>query len=372
MTTRIAEINKLGQSIWYDNISRGLLTSGEFAKLIAQGVTGVTSNPTIFEKAVAEGDYYDRQLLSLARSGASDLAAFEAMAVQDLQQAADLLRPVYDRTKGVDGYVSLECNPHLAYDTHGTIAEAKRLFAALGRPNVLIKVPATPEGIPAIRALIGQGINVNVTLVFSLKMYERVMDAYLAGLEDLSRTRKDLSGVASVGSFFVSRVDTLVDKLLDARVQKGEVALKGLQGKAAVANAKQAYQIFKKAFGGKRFAALKAKGARVQRPLWASTSTKNPSYPDLLYVDTLIGPDTVNTLPTATVQAVLDHGKPALTLEQGVEEARDTLEQLENAGISMEAVTAQLLDEGVKAFIASFDKLLANIAQKRALLARAS
>ncbi|MDP3061918.1 MAG: transaldolase [Chloroflexota bacterium] len=380
MTNPVMEVQKLGQSIWYDNIRRGLLTSGEFQRMVETGVSGVTSNPTIFEKAIAESADYDAALLSLARAGKSATEIYEALAVEDLRAAADALRPTYDRTKGADGFVSWEVDPRLAYDTERTVSEAKRLRAALApgpsrglaRPNVLIKVPATPEGIPAIRTLIGDGVNVNVTLIFSLKMYQRVMEAYLSGLEDLASRKGDLSRIASVASFFVSRVDSLVDKQLEARIQKGEAGLKALLGKAAIANARVAYQLFKEAFGGSRFAALKAKGARVQRPLWASTSTKNPAFSDVLYVQELIGPSTVNTVPDATLKAWLDHGKPALTLEQGVGEARAALEALERAGVNMDAVTAQLLDEGVKAFATSFDKLLANIEQKRARLLAAT
>jgi len=373
MTNPVLEVQKLGQSIWYDNIRRGLLTSGDFQRMVETGVSGVTSNPTIFEKAIAESADYDSALLSLARAGKSAMEIYEALAVEDLRAAADALRPSYDRTNGADGFVSWEVDPHLAYDTERTISEAVRLRAALARPNVLIKVPATSEGIPAVRALIGQGVSVNVTLIFSLKMYQRVMEAYLSGLEDLAAKGGDPSRVASVASFFVSRVDTLVDKQLEARIQKSEGGLKALVGKAAIANAKLAYQQSKEAFGGKRFVGLKARGARVQRPLWASTSTKNPSYSDVLYVQELIGAGTVNTLPDATLKAWLDHGKPALAIERGVAEARAALEALERAGIGMDPVTAQLLDEGVKAFATSFDKLLANIEQKRSrLLAAAS
>lgn len=361
----VAAANRLGQSIWYDNVSRGLIQSGELARLINLGVTGLTSNPTIFEKAITGASDYDAALTQLTRSGASALQAYEALALEDIRAVADLLAPIYRRTQGLDGYASLECNPALATDTAGTIAEAERLFAALHRPNVMIKVPATPAGIPAIRHLIAHGINVNVTLIFSVKVYARVMEAYLAGLEDLQRRGGDLRTVASVASFFVSRLDTLLDPELDRRVAQGDARLAGLQGKAAIANAKVAYQAFRQAFGQPGFHQLAAVGARVQRPLWGSTSTKNPAYPDLLYVDNLIGSQTVNTVPPATLNAFLDHGNPQLTLEQAPHAARDLLQTLAAAGLDLDLAAAKLLDDGVKAFAASFDTLLRNVSQKR-------
>ena len=354
-------LRRHGQSVWYDNMFRALIGSGELQRLIDSGVTGLTSNPTIFEKAVSSGDDYDDSLLSYAKDGLMPEEAFEALAVEDIQAAADLLRPVYEDSGGADGFASLEVNPHLAHDTEGTIEAAERLFSALGRPNAMIKVPATPEGIPAIRRLIGQGININVTLIFSLEMYARVRQAYVSGLEDLVNAGGDPSAVSSVASFFVSRVDTAVDGLLE----NGGENVSHLLGKAAVANARVAYQDFKQTFATLGFRALSAKGARVQRPLWASTSTKNPEYSDVMYVETLIGPDTVNTMPDATLAAFLEHGTARHSIEDDVHGAREALKSLESAGISMDAVTTQLMHDGVKAFADSFDDLIENISAKR-------
>ncbi len=297
MTNSLQEVQLLGQSIWYDNIRRGLIKSGELSSLIELGVSGVTSNPTIFEKAIAGSTDYDETLLELSKGDKSTQELFEAFAIEDIRAAADLLRPIYDRTGGADGFASLEVSPTLAHDTEGTIAEAVRLFAALDRPNVMVKVPATPEGIPAIRSLIGRGINVNVTLIFSRDAYRQVADAYIAGLEDLAASGGDVSKVASVASFFVSRLDSTIDALLEESIRSGVRNLKELLGKSAIANTTLAYRDFKAIFGNATFTALKGKGARVQRPLWASTGTKNPAYSDVLYLDSLIGPDTVNTVP---------------------------------------------------------------------------
>ena len=367
-TNALQALRRLGQSVWYDNMYRALIGSGELQRLIDSGVTGLTSNPTIFEKAVSSGDDYDDSLIAYAKEGLSPEDAFEALAIEDIQAAADLLRPVYEETGGADGFASLEVNPHLAHDTEGTIQAAERLFSALGRPNAMIKVPATPEGIPAIRHLIGQGININVTLTFSLEMYAKVRQAYVAGLEDLVHAGGDSSTVSSVASFFVSRVDTAVDGLLQNCGEK----VNHLLGKAAVSNARVAYQDFKKTFATSRFQALSANGARVQRPLWASTSTKNPEYSDVMYVETLIGPDTVNTMPDATLAAFLEHGTARHSIEDDVHDARETLLALESAGISMDAVTTQLMHDGVKAFADSFDQLIENISAKRERLLAAS
>jgi transaldolase len=372
MTNTIQQANILGQSIWYDNIRRGMIESGELQNLIDQGVTGLTANPTIFEKAISSSVDYDEALLRLAEAGRSLNEVYEDLVISDIQSAADLLRPAYDRSDGADGFASLEVNPHLASDTSGTVAEARRFFNALNRPNVLIKVPATPEGIPAIRQLIGEGINVNVTLIFSLDAYRLVQEAYIAGLEQLAQRGGDLSKVASVASFFVSRVDTAVDNELSRLGGNGIGDLSGLMGRAAVANAKLAYRAFQETFGTQRFAALKAGGARVQRPLWASTGTKNPAYSDVLYVDSLIGPDTVNTMPDATVEAFLDHGQVAVTVTQGVAEAQQVINSLEKVGVSMSGVTARLLADGVKAFADSFDQLMGNIEGKRSKLLSAA
>ena len=366
MLNSISEAQKLGQSVWYDNIRRGMIVSGELQRLVDMGVTGLTSNPTIFEKAITGSADYDEDLAELITQGADTQEIYETITIEDIQSAADVLRPVYDRTAGADGYASLEVAPVLAHDTQQTVEEAKRLYATLDRPNVLVKVPATAEGVPAVRSLIGQGVNVNVTLIFSLDVYRRVIDAYIGGLEDLARSGGDVTKAASVASFFVSRVDTLVDNLLDERIARGEEHLSTLRGKAAVANAKLAYQSFKETFGAPRFERLRSSGARVQRPLWASTSVKNPDYSDVLYVEELMGRDTVNTMPENTLTAFLEHGKAEPMLERGVDEARDALETLESNDISMEQVTADLLVGGVKSFADSFEGLLANIDQKAA------
>ena len=368
MTNPVQEVQRLGQSIWYDNIRRGLIKSGELQRLIDLGVSGVTSNPTIFERAIAGSTDYDEALLKLAVDGKDPQAVFETLAVEDIRATADLLRPIYDRTKGGDGYASLEVSPHLAHDTEGTTAEARRLFAALDRPNVMVKVPATPEGIPVVRVLIGEGINVNVTLIFSLDMYAEVIDAYIGGLEDLAQAGGDLSKVASVASFFVSRVDTTVDAQLEEAIRDGHAELSDLLGKAAIANARLAYQAFENTFGDNRFASLRDRGARVQRPLWASTGTKSPARSDVLYVESLIGPDTVNTVPEATLTAFLDHGRATETITQDGQGAQLTIKSLEDAGVSMNQVTGKLLADGVKAFADSYDKLLANIQDKTAVL----
>ena len=368
MSNPVQDVQRLGQSIWYDNIRRGLLDSGELKRLIEMGVTGLTSNPTIFEKAIAGSTDYDEALTELARSDKSVDQSYEALVIEDIRTTADLLRPIYDRTGGVDGYASLEVSPKLAHDTAGTTAEARRLFGALDKPNVMIKVPATSEGIPAIRQLISEGININVTLIFSLEAYRQVMEAYIAGLEEYVAAGGDPSRIASVASFFVSRVDTAVDTLLEERMRQGAPDVKALMGKAAIANAKLAYREFQQVFGEERFSSLKGQQARPQRPLWASTSTKNPAYSDLMYVEALIGPDTVDTLPPATLTALLEYGKSGLTLQKGTDQAEEHIEALEKAGISMVQVTDNLLADGVKSFADSFDKLLSNISEKIAKL----
>ncbi len=370
MDNPVQQARHLGQSMWLDNVARGLLTSGEMRRLIALGISGATSNPTIFEKAIDGSTDYDEALKELALGGASTVGIYEALTQADIRATADLLRPLYEETNGQDGYVSLEVNPGLAYDTEGTVAEAQRLFRALDRPNVMIKVPATTEGIPAIRRLIGSGVNVNVTLIFSLEVYREVCQAYIEGLHHLSAGGGEVARIASVASFFVSRVDTAVDRLLQERIGQGGADLQGLLGRAAVANAKLAYQRFKTIFGGERFASLLAQGPRVQRPLWASTSTKNPAYSDVMYVEPLIGPHTVNTLPPVTLQAFLDHGRVAASIEQGIGEAEELMEGLRAASIDMEQVTSDLLTEGVKLFADSFDKLLRGIEEKKARLPR--
>ncbi len=357
---KLHELAGQGQAIWLDHIQRSFISSGELEDLVRQGLRGITSNPSIFEKAIAGTSEYDSELRELAGQGRSVQEIYEALAIRDIQEAADILRPVYDQSLGVDGYVSLEVRPDLAHDTQATIVEARRLFGALGRPNVMIKVPATREGVPAVTSLIGEGINVNVTLIFSLKQYEGVAEAYLAGLERRVAAGEDVHGVSSVASFFISRVDTAVDRELEGSEQG-----RGLLGKTAIANAKMAYRRFNRIFSGERWQTLAGLGARVQRPLWASTGTKNPDYSDTLYVDTLIGPDTVNTVPPATLDAFLDHGEVAPTLEEGLEEARAGLKNLAELGIDLGAITDELQDQGVVAFAKAFEGMMAGVADKR-------
>ena len=362
----LLELKQLGQSVWLDNISRGLINSGELKRLVEQdGISGITSNPTIFEKAISHGSDYDEAMRELIRHGATDAEIFDALTIADIQSAADVLRPVFDATRGDDGYVSIEVSPRLAHDTAGTLADARRLHAAVNRPNLLVKVPATPEGLPAIRQLLSEGININITLMFSMEHYEAVAEAYMAALEDRVRQGLPIDGVASVASFFVSRVDTLVDKLLEGKADT-------LRGKIAVANSKLVYERFRQIFGSERFKALAAQGARVQRVLWASTSTKNPAYNDVLYVATLIGPNTVNTMPDETIVAFRDHGQAAVTVGDGLDEARAAFQSLAELGIEMRAVGEQLSAEGVDKFAQSFDKLFGVIADKRQKLAGAA
>lgn len=386
----LVELQKLGQSIWYDNIRRALLDTGDLARKIGaaplKGVTsnlqqkiggddlrGVTSNPTIFEKAITGSTDYDETIRQLVGKCRDTNEIYEALVIEDIQRTADLFFPVYARTAGVDGYVSLEVSPLLARDTESTINEALRLHGQLGRKNVMIKVPATAEGIPAVEALIAEGVNVNVTLIFSRQIYEQVAEAYIRGLEKRAAAGKPVDEVASVASFFVSRIDTNVDAQLEFRIRRAEdptekALLEALLGKVAIANAKLAYQRFKEIFGNARFRALAAKGARAQRPLWASTGTKNPKYSDVYYVEELIGPDTVNTVPPATFTAFRDHGKPRLSLEENIDNARRTLTALADAGIALDQVTSQLQDEGVKSFSDSFNSLMASIDAKRSEL----
>ena len=356
---KLNELAALGQSIWYDNIRRALIDSGELQALLDAGVRGVTSNPSIFEKAIAGSADYDEAIQALVKEDKSVGEIYENLTLEDIQRTADLLRPIYDRSQGVDGYASLEVSPRLAHDTEGTVSEALRLFAALDRPNVMIKVPATPAGIPAIVALIGEGINVNVTLIFSLSTYEAVAEAYLSGLEELIGRGGNLSRTASVASFFISRIDSAVDLAL------AEHGNDELQGKIAISNAKVAYGRFQEIFSGQRWDKLADRGARVQRPLWASTSTKNPSYPDTLYVDLLIGAETVNTVPPSTLNFFLDHGRVASTLGEGLEQAREQLDQLAEIGVDLDAITQKLQDGGVASFAKSFESLMTSVSSKR-------
>jgi len=365
MPNPLIELKKLGQSIWLDNIRRDDILSGKLKKLIDEdGISGETSNPTIFEKAIAgnAADYADA-MRELIRAGKNAREIYDALSIADVQMACDVFRPIYEATHGADGYVSIEVSPHLAHDTAGTIADAQRLFQAVNRPNVMIKIPGTRAGIPAIEECLYAGVNVNITLLFAVEAYEEVAWAYIRALERRAAEGKPIDRLASVASFFVSRIDTLTDKLLDEKIAATSDATR--QGKAAIANAKIAYQSFKRIFAEARFAALRARGARVQRPLWASTSTKNPRYPDTLYVDTLIGPDTVNTLPPETIDAFRDHGTPRLTLEENLADAQQTLRDLASVGIALSAVTRQVLDEGIVRFQQSFDQLLASIERRR-------
>jgi len=363
--SKIAELSRLGQSVWCDYIRRAFLTSGGLQELIRQGVRGVTSNPAIFEKAIAGSTDYDADLKSLAREGQSVVEIYEALAVADIVMAADQLAPLYEKTEGADGFVSLEVSPFLARDTQATVAEAKRLFGRVGRPNLMIKVPATAEGLPAITELIGAGVNVNVTLIFSVDNYREVAGAFLSGVEGLALRGPSVPGghpvdrIASVASFFVSRLDSALDPELE---KKG---LSDLMGRVAVANSKTAYQAYRRIFQGPRWAELAARGARAQRVLWASTSTKNPKYPDTLYVDELIGAGTVNTIPPETLQAFLDHGRVAETLGRDPEQAEADLRRVSEAGIDLAAVTRKLQEEGVAAFAKPFEQRMASIEKKR-------
>lgn len=368
MANALQRLQAYGQSVWYDNISRQLFNSGELTKLIKNGVTGITSNPTIFEKSISSSTDYDQDLAELSLRGISPQSAFEVLAVKDIQDAADLLLPVYESSQYFDGYVSIEVSPYLAYDTNATITEGRSLFKAVGRPNVMIKVPATPEGIPAIRQLISDGINVNVTLIFAIEMYEKVIASYIAGIKSLLKRGGDPSRVASVASFFVSRVDTAIDGMLRNKIQSGSTGLEGLLGKAAIANARTAYKLFQNEFNSNEFKKLQAMGARVQRPLWASTSTKDPNYPDTLYVDALIGPDSVNTMPPATIDSFLDHGDPLPSLEGSASVAEKDLRSLSEAGIDMALVTNRLMTDGVKLFANSYTSVLDSVWAKMCAL----
>ncbi|MCJ7696240.1 MAG: bifunctional transaldolase/phosoglucose isomerase, partial [Anaerolineaceae bacterium] len=357
--SKINELQKFGQSIWYDNVSRSMLISGEFTRLIDLGVTGVTSNPTIFEKAMAGSDDYDETMLVLIKQGYEPYQIYESMALDDIKTAADELLCVYEQTDGKDGFVSLEVMPSLAKDTSGTILEAERLFRVLDRPNVMIKVPATPDGTAAIEVLISKGININATLIFSIDQYREVAHAYISGLKKRIYIGKDISKVVSVASFFISRIDSLADSLLE------NAGNSTLQGKIAIANAKLAYECFQECFQGKDWEKLVRLGAQIQRPLWASTGTKNTAYKDTLYVDSLIGMHTVNTVPPATLEAFLDHGKVDSTLTLAVDEAKNNLNSLNAAGIELDSITDKLLEDGLQSFERSFDNLIKGIADKK-------
>jgi transaldolase len=359
----IRAIRDAGQSIWLDYIHRGILKSGELRQLVQDGISGVTSNPTIFEKAVTGSHDYDDQLSQLAAEGKSTSDIYEAVIGDDIRAAADILRPAHEASGGADGFVSIEVSPLLAHDTRGTMQEVRRWNQLISRPNVMVKIPGTLEGVPAIEEMIFEGRHINITLLFSIEAYRLVQEAYLRGLERRAAAGQPVHQIASVASFFVSRIDTEADKRLEARAKdappaKAE-ALRALRGKVAIANAKLAYRLFRQTFGGPRWKALASRGARVQRPLWASTSTKNPAYPDLMYVESLVGADTVDTLPPQTIEALRDHGRivpDAVT--RGVDEAERVFDQLRELGISIDDITQTVLDAGVQSFDDSFNELL--------------
>ena len=376
---RIKELfQREGQSAWQDDISRDMLNAGTIRRAIEEvGIRGLTSNPTIFEKAISAGTAYDEEIAGLLERDLEADAIFETVAVRDIQQACDLFRPVYDSANGCDGFVSIEVSPLGARDPERTAEDARRLWRAVDRPNLMVKIPGTIEGGPVIQQMLEEGLNINITLLFSIEAYERVARAYIDALAARQAQGLPIDRIASVASFFVSRVDTLVDKLLDEKIAATTDAtqqgwLQSLKGKAAIANARIAYQSFEKLFSGDRWEGLKAAGASVQRPLWASTSVKNPAYPDTMYIDELIGPHTVNTMPRPTIEAFLDHGTVARTIDKDVAAAYTTMEDLAAAGIDMQAVTAQLEDEGIAAFAKSYDALLQGVATKKSQLAGAA
>jgi transaldolase/glucose-6-phosphate isomerase len=368
VTNPLQELLGYGQSMWLDYIRRDLITSGTLKGMIADdGLRGMTSNPAIFEKAIAESSLYDDILKELASRPELDTKArYEQIAIRDIQGAADILRPVYDSSKFRDGYVSLEVSPLLALKTQETIDEARRLWKAVNRENVMIKIPGTAEGLPAIRQVIGEGINVNVTLLFAQEVYEKVAEAHIAGLEDLAKRGGNLKKIGGVASFFISRIDSLVDSIIDDKLKattdaQQQALLKSLLGKVAIANGKLTYQRYQRIFSGPRWQALAAQGAQTQRVLWASTSTKNPAYRDVMYVEELIGPDTVDTMPPATIDAFRDHGKLRNSLTEDLAGAQNVMDNLAKAGISIKEVTTKLTDDGVKLFADAFHKLLAAV-----------
>jgi transaldolase / glucose-6-phosphate isomerase len=364
----LLDLQNQGQSVWLDYMQRHLITSGELQRLITEdGLRGMTSNPAIFEKAITGSTDYHEALRGLSGRHLDAVGLYEQLAIHDIQDAADVFQPVYDSTHRADGYISLEVSPHLAHDTQGTVREARRLWQTVDRPNLMIKVPATPAGLPAIAQLISEGLNVNVTLLFAQEVYERVAEAYISGLERRAAQGADVSHLASVASFFISRIDTAVDAQVMARLKAAKSAqertlLRSLLGRVAIANGQLTYQRYQAIFQGARWEALAGQGARPQRVLWASTSTKNPKYRDVLYVEELIGPNTVNTMPPATLEAFRDHGQVRASLEEDLEAAHDTMAVLAQMDISMPAVTEQLLEEGVRLFAEPFDKLLDTLA----------
>ena len=362
-------LREFGQSIWLDFLSREIVMSGELKKLIEEdSLKGMTSNPSIFNKSITGSEYYDEDIKAMLRKGNEPSGIYETIAIRDVQDAADMFRPVYDRLEGGDGFVSLEVNPHLARDIDGTIEEARRLWRELDRPNVFIKVPATLEGLTCIRQLISEGINVNVTLLFGLPRYKEVAQAYISGLEDRIKTGKPVKGISSVASFFLSRIDVLVDPMVEKALESGgkkEEYAGMAHGQVAISSAKEAYQIYKEIFHGDKFRELRGNGASPQRVLWASTSTKNPDFSDVKYVEPLIGPETVNTVPRETLEAYRDHGNPDSRLEKGLDDARTILSVLPELGIDIDKITQQLEDEGIEKFNKPYDDLMASIEGKR-------
>jgi transaldolase len=366
---KLQELHDAGQSIWLDSIDRRILHDGELDRRIRDdALTGMTSNPTIFQKALASSSAYDEQIVAAEEEGLTSFELFELLETTDVRDACDAFAGVYSSTRGADGYVSIEISPGVSHDAKAAIEEARRLWKTVNRPNVMVKVPGTVEGAVAVRRLIAEGINVNITLLFAIEAHERVIEAYLAGLEDRVKARQPIDGLASVASFFVSRVDTEIDKRLDALIAKApqqeKERLQTLKGRAAIANAKLAYRLFRQKFAGPRWEALAKQGARVQRPLWASTSTKNPAYRDVMYVEELIGPDTVDTMPPATIDAFADHGVVARTVDRKVAVAEGVLKEIEAVGISIREVTEKLLVDGIASFQKSFDELIAGLEAK--------
>jgi transaldolase len=368
-SNRLQELHDVGQSIWLDSIDRRILHDGELDRRVRDdALTGMTSNPTIFQKALASSNAYDEQIVAAEDEGLTSWQLFELLETTDVRDACDAFAGVYSSTRGADGYVSIEISPGVSHNADGAIEEAQRLWKTVDRPNVMVKVPGTAEGAVAVRRLIAEGINVNITLLFAIEAHERVIEAYLAGLEDRIKAHQPIDGLASVASFFVSRVDTEIDKRLDALIARAlgseKERLQTLKGRAAIANAKLAYRLFRQKFSGPRWEALAKQGARVQRPLWASTSTKNPAYRDVMYVEELIGPDTVDTMPPATIEAFEDHGVVARTVDKKVAVSEALLKEIEALGISMREVTAKLLVDGIDSFQKSFDELIAGLDAK--------
>ena len=371
MTNPLLQLKTLGQSVWYDTVDRAQLDNGLFKRMLDEdGVAGVTSNPTIFQKSISHGDAYDEQITQLVREKKSTSEIYEALVIRDIRTVADMLLPIYEKANRQDGFVSLEVSPDLAHDSEATLDEARRFWKLVDRPNLMIKIPATPEGLPVVRQTLTEGMNINITLIFSIEDYRKVAEAYISALEERNAEGKDISHIASVASFFVSRVDTLVDQLLENKIKASndsteQQKLKSLEGKAAIANARLVYQDFKHIFHSPRFETLKHSGAHVQRPLWASTSTKNPAYRDVLYAEELVGPDTVDTMPLETIENFRDHGKVRLSVEDDIQQARDEFAELEKVGIHYDQVTQQLQDEGVQKFADSFHELFKGIESKK-------